>query len=61
MESFLKIKGTIKKIETKDSKLKHTHGYDVASSAGLIGMEIQETMVIFTINLKRIIKLMNEK
>lgn len=29
------------KIEAKNSELKHRHGYDVASSSGLIGMEIQ--------------------
>jgi hypothetical protein len=45
------------KIEAKDSELKHRHGYDVASSSGLIGMELQGAMAIFTVNLKRIIKL----
>jgi transposase len=29
------------KIEAKNSELKHGHGYDTASSAGLFGMEIQ--------------------
>ena len=48
------------KIEAKNSELKHRHGYDVASSSGLIGMEIQGAMAIFTVNLKRIIKLMND-
>lgn len=46
------------KIEAKNSELKHRHGYDVASSSGLIGMEIQGAMAIFTVNLKRILKLM---
>lgn len=45
------------KIEAKNSELKHRHGYDVASSSGLIGMEIQGAMALFTVNLKRIIKL----
>lgn len=49
------------KIEAKNSELKHRHGYDVASSSGLIGMEMQGAMAIFTVNLKRIIKLINEK
>lgn len=49
------------KIEAKNSELKHRHGYDTASSSGLIGMEIQGAMALFTVNLKRIIKLMNEK
>lgn len=49
------------KIEAKNSELKHRHGYDTASSAGLICMEMQGAMTIFAVNLKRIIKLMNEK
>ena len=48
------------KIEAKNSELKNRHGYDVASSSGLIGMEMQGAMTIFAVNLKRIIKLMNE-
>ncbi|SEC06290.1 IS1182 family transposase [Paenibacillus sp. GP183] len=46
------------KIEAKNSELKHRHGYDVASSSGLVGMELQGEMAIFTVNLKRILKLM---
>ena len=45
------------KIEAKNSELKHRHGYDVASSSGLIGMKLQGAMAIFTVNLKRIMKL----
>jgi hypothetical protein len=45
------------KIEAKNSELKHRHGYDVASSSGLVGMEMQGAMAIFTVNLKRILKL----
>jgi len=44
------------KIEAKNSELKHSHGYDIALSSGLFGMEIQGAMSIFTVNLKRIIK-----
>jgi hypothetical protein len=47
------------KIEAKNSELKHRHGYDVAKSSGLIGMELQDAMAIFTVNLKRILKLMD--
>lgn len=47
------------KIEAKNSELKHRHGYDVASSSGLIGMEIQGAMAIFAVNVKRILKLMS--
>lgn len=46
------------KIEAKNSELKHQHGYDVASSSGLIGMEMQGAVTIFAVNMKRIIKLM---
>ena len=49
------------KIEAKNSELKHRHGYDVASSSGLIGMRMQGAMAIFAVNLKRIIKVMGEK
>lgn len=28
------------KIEAKNSELKHRHGYDVASSSGLVGMQM---------------------
>lgn len=48
------------KIEAKNSELKHRHGYDAASSSGLVGMEMQGAMAIFAVNLKRIIKLINE-
>lgn len=49
------------KIEAKNSELKHRHGYDKASSAGLFGMEIQGATAIFAVNLKRIMTLMKEK
>lgn len=45
------------KIEAKNSEMKHRHGYDVASAAGLIGMEMQGAITIFAVNLKRIIAL----
>ncbi|MFJ5772559.1 IS1182 family transposase [Psychrobacillus sp. NPDC093180] len=49
------------KIEAKNSELKHKHGYDTASSAGLFSMEIQGATAIFVVNLKRILKLLSEK
>lgn len=49
------------KIEAKNSELKHRHGYDVATSSGLLGMQLQGAMTIFTVNLKRILNLINEK
>jgi len=48
------------KIEAKNSELKHRHGYDVAISAGLFGMQMQGAMTIFAVNLKRIIILMKD-
>ncbi|WP_338750673.1 IS1182 family transposase [Bacillus sp. FJAT-52991] len=48
------------KIEAKNSELKHRHGYDVASSSGLIGMQMQGAMAIFAVNLKRILTLLRE-
>lgn len=47
------------KIEAKNSELKQRHGYDVASSSGLSGMQIQGAMAIFAVNLKRILKLVD--
>lgn len=46
------------KIEAKNSKLKHGHGYDVASSSGLLGMELQGAVTIFAVDMKRIIRLL---
>lgn len=54
-------KSDINKIEAKNIELKRRHGCNVASSSGLIGMEIQGAMTIFVVNLKRIIKLMRGK
>lgn len=45
------------KIEAKNSELKHRHGYDTASSSGLVGMELQGAMAIFAVNIKRILRL----
>lgn len=48
------------KIEAKNSELKHQHGYDVAITSGLIGMQMQGALTIFTVNIKRILKLKTE-
>ncbi|HDR7214766.1 TPA: transposase, partial [Bacillus cytotoxicus] len=59
--AYFKEKGKERyKIEAKSSELKHRHGYDVASSSGLIGMQLQGAMAIFAVNLKRILTLMKE-
>ncbi len=46
------------KIEAKNSELKNVHGYGRAISYGITNMQMQGAMAIFTVNLKRIIKLM---
>ncbi|MFP3467683.1 transposase, partial [Leifsonia sp. SIMBA_070] len=48
------------KIEAKNSESKQRHGYDVAISSGLLGMEMQGAMTIFAVNLKRIMTLLKE-
>ena len=46
------------KIEAKNSELKNVHGYDRAIAYGIENMQMQGALTIFTVNLKRIIKLM---
>lgn len=60
-EKFKELAKSRYKIEAKNSELKHRHGYDTASSAGLFGMQIQGATAIFAVNLKRILRLLNEK
>lgn len=48
-------------IEAKNSELKHQRGYDVTTSSGLIAMQMQGALSIFTVNMKRIIKLKSMK
>jgi transposase len=45
------------KIEAKNSELKNVHGYGKAISYGINNMQMQGAIAIFTVNLKRIIKL----
>jgi transposase/NCAIR mutase (PurE)-related protein len=45
------------KIEAKNSELKNVHGYRRAMSYGITSMQLQSALAIFTVNLKRIIKL----
>ena len=46
------------KIEAKNSELKNVHGYDKAISYGITNMQMQGAIAIFTVNLKRILKLL---
>lgn len=45
------------KIEAKNSELKNVHGYERAISYGIDNMQMQGALAIFTVNLKRILKL----
>jgi len=45
------------KIEAKNSELKNVHGYQRAKSYGIESMQMQGAMAIFTVNIKRILKL----
>ena len=45
------------KIEAKNSELKNVHGYSRATSYGITNMQMQGAIAIFTVNLKRILKL----
>lgn len=45
------------KIEAKNSELKNVHGYGRAISYGINSMQMQGALAIFTVNLKRILKL----
>jgi hypothetical protein len=49
------------KIEAKKSELKHRHGYDVESYAGIFGMKIQGAITIFAVNFKQIITLKQDR
>jgi transposase len=44
------------KIEAKNAELKNVHGYGRAKSYGLENMQMQSAMAIFTVNVKRILK-----
>lgn len=58
MNTSKKSQKSIINIEAKNSELKHRPGHDKASSSELIGMEIQGALAIFTVSVKRILKLL---
>lgn len=49
------------KIEAKNAELKNNYGYDKATSCGKGGMTIQGATTLFLVNMKRIIKLKEQK
>jgi hypothetical protein len=60
-ERFKELAANRYMIEAKNGELKNRHGYDEADSTGIQAMRIQGAVAIFSTNLKRIIKLNNEK
>lgn len=60
-EEFKELAKLRYKIEAKNNELKNRHGLKMAKSSGLFGMQIQGATTIFVVNLKRILKLLNEK
>ena len=49
------------KIEVKNAELKNNYGYDECVYAGLHGMSLQAGVSVFVVNVKRIMKLLEEK
>ena len=49
------------KIEAKNAELKSNFAYDKANATGKIGITIQGATALFLVNMKRIIKLKEEK
>ena len=49
------------KIEAKNAELKNNYEYDKANACGKLGMTIQGATTLFLVNMKRIIKLEEEK
>lgn len=49
------------KIEAKNAELKSNFGYDEANATGKVGITIQGATALFLVNMKRIIKLKEEK
>ncbi len=60
-EEFKELYSERYKIEAKNSELKSNFGYDTANACGKNGITIQGASVLFLANIKRIIKLKEEK
>ena len=48
-------------IEAKNAELKSRHGYSQCSYSGVLGMRLQAAMAIYATNMKRIVKLIDQK
>ncbi len=60
-EEFEKLYSERYKIEAKNAELKTNLGYDEANATGKVGITIQGATALFLVNMKRIIKLKEEK
>lgn len=60
-EEFKKLYSERYKIEAKNAELKNNHGYGKANACGKLGITIQGATTLFLANMKRIIKLNEEK
>lgn len=60
-EEFKELYSERYKIEAKNAELKHNYGYDKANACGKLGITIQGATTLFLVNMKRIIKLNEEK
>jgi hypothetical protein len=60
-EEFKRLSRRRYKIEAKNGELKNRLGYRKAESCGIQAMRIQGAAALFAANLKRIIKLIDEK
>lgn len=48
-------------LENKNSKLKNNFSYDKANATGKVGITMQGATALFWVNIKRILKLRDEK
>ena len=60
-EEFKELYSERYKIEAKNAELKSNFGYDIANACGKNGITIQGASALFLVNMKRIIKLKEEK
>lgn len=60
-EEFKELYSERYKIEAKNAELKSNFGYDEANATGKVGITIQGATALFLVNMKRIIKLKEEK
>ena len=60
-EQFRRLSRERYKIEAKNAELKNAHGYNRAESYGISALELQGAVTIFVVNLKRIMKMMQNK